>query len=295
MARLRPDTITAGDLLEYLSDSSDFAFELHTLKLLRTQGLTCEHGGLYEDPVTKKPRQFDIRAIARAGRHCVRLAIECKNIGANFPLLVSCVPRHIDESFHEIAIVGEIEQGQQAYGMFESRAHIVRISEPESLYRANAPVGKSLARVGREANKENSIYADDQDVFDKWAQSLASADDLVTASHWEGSEDSPNVSYVAVIPVVVVPDGRLWMVEFDSEGERKTEPAPTDQCSLFVNREYRMEFNGPCLHVSHVEFVTLSRLGTFVSNCLKDRVAMESIFPHDTIEAFEGDLRDGHV
>lgn len=212
---------------------------------------------------------------------------------ANFPLLVSCVPRHIDESFHEIAIVGEIEQGLQAYGMYEERAHIVRISEPESLYRAHSPVGKSLARVGREANRETGIYADDQDVFDKWAQSLASADDLVSASNWEGSQDGPNISYVAVIPMVVVPDGRLWTVEYDSDGERTTEPTTTDQRSLFVNREYRMEFNGPCLRLSHVEFVTLSRLGSFVADCLKDRAAMESVFPRDTIESFEDDLRNG--
>jgi hypothetical protein len=59
--------------------------------------------------------------------------------------LVTCVPRHEDESFHEIAIVGEIEQGSHAHGMYENRAHIVKLRDRDSAYRARSPVGKDLA------------------------------------------------------------------------------------------------------------------------------------------------------
>jgi hypothetical protein len=295
MPELKPDAITAKDLLEYLSDASDFEFELRTLKLLRSLGLACEHGGLYDDPVTKKPRQFDIRAIARAEQHCVRLAVECKNIGANFPLLVSRVPRHPDESFHDIAIAGYINDGNQMYGMYRSRAHVMRIEDSDSIYRAHRPVGKSMARIGREATKKSSIVANDQDVFDRWAQSLASAHDLVVDSYWEGSDDDPSVSYVAILPMVVVPDGRLWTVDYDANGDRKNDPTPTDQCSLFVNHGYRMDPAGPWLRISHVEFVTFSRLAAFVTDCLKDRAAMESIFPQETVRSFENNLRAGHA
>lgn len=106
MAKLQEIQIGAADMLEYLSGYSDFSFELQTLRLARGRGLDCEHGGLYEDPITKKMREFDIRAIAREGVYSVRLAIECKNIRENFPLLVSCVPRHGSESFHDVALVG---------------------------------------------------------------------------------------------------------------------------------------------------------------------------------------------
>jgi hypothetical protein len=44
--------ITSDDLQEYLADASDFGFELRTLNQLHTARLTCQHGGLYEDPVT---------------------------------------------------------------------------------------------------------------------------------------------------------------------------------------------------------------------------------------------------
>jgi hypothetical protein len=54
-----------------------------------------------------------------------------------------------------------------------------------------------------------------------------------------------------------------------------------------------MEFNGPNFSISHVEFVTIARLGGFVTEYLKDRVGMESIFPQQAIESEEADLRMG--
>lgn len=136
--------------------------------------------------------------------------MECKNIGESFPLLVTCVPRHEDESFHEIAIVGEIEQGSQAHGMYESRAHIVKLRDHNSMYRSRSPVGKDLAQVGREATASKSIYSASKEIYEKWSQGLSSAHDLITASYWEGASEGPgNIAYVAVLPIVVVPDGCL--------------------------------------------------------------------------------------
>jgi hypothetical protein len=64
--------------------------------------IKCEHGGVYEDPVTEKARQFDIRGLLELGQiNRVRLAVECKNIRENFPLVVLTVPRSVDESYHE--------------------------------------------------------------------------------------------------------------------------------------------------------------------------------------------------
>lgn len=293
MPRLSINDVSAEDLSKYLAEESDaFAFELGVVRMLRAQGLTCEHGGLYEDPVTKKSRQFDIRAISRDQNYCVRLAVECKNIGANFPLLISCIPRHPDESFHEIAIVGEIEDGPQQFGMYASRAHVIRLSQADSLYRFGSPVGKTLAQVGRDASKGNICFSQDE-VFDKWAQCLASADELVCLSAGEGADDSPNISYVAVLPIVVVPDGRLWVAEYSADAQLKGPPIQKDQCSLFVNQAYDMEFNGPTMRLSHVEFVTMSGLRALVCDALKSREAMETIFPHEALERALENLRDG--
>ena len=62
MAKLKNDPIDSTDLVEFLDTSSDFAFELACVKRLSELGYRCQHGGSYVDPVTKKARQFDIRA-----------------------------------------------------------------------------------------------------------------------------------------------------------------------------------------------------------------------------------------
>lgn len=100
MAKLKNNQISLTDLLEYLNSYSDFSFELAVLKMLRENEVECEHGGHYQDPVTNKSREFDIRAIKTIEHFRVRMAIECKNIRENFPILISCIPRHTQESYH---------------------------------------------------------------------------------------------------------------------------------------------------------------------------------------------------
>jgi hypothetical protein len=62
MPKLITTPITEKDLDEYLNSESDFAFEMSVLSLLRQMHFTCSHSGTYEDPVTGKIRQYDLRA-----------------------------------------------------------------------------------------------------------------------------------------------------------------------------------------------------------------------------------------
>ena len=102
MSKLKTDRIKKTDLLKYLNSHSDFSFELSVLKMLRESDVECQHGGHYQDPVTAKSREFDIRAIKTIGKFRVRMAVECKNIRENFPILVSCIPRHEQDGYHEV-------------------------------------------------------------------------------------------------------------------------------------------------------------------------------------------------
>ena len=65
MAKLKSDSMTRADLIEYLNGHSDFSFEIETLNALVELGFTCDHAGTYEDPATQKPREYDIRATLR--------------------------------------------------------------------------------------------------------------------------------------------------------------------------------------------------------------------------------------
>ena len=62
MAKLKDDPITAKDLADFATTSSDFGFEMQVLARLRAEGFSCSHSGTYRDPVTDKIRQFDVRA-----------------------------------------------------------------------------------------------------------------------------------------------------------------------------------------------------------------------------------------
>ena len=49
MPKFNLNPIGSADLLEYLSNTSEFSFELQTQQLLRAEGLECDRGGLYEE------------------------------------------------------------------------------------------------------------------------------------------------------------------------------------------------------------------------------------------------------
>jgi hypothetical protein len=105
MAKLRQIPITQADVIEFVEGQSDFGFEIRVLDLLTNEGFHCEHGGVYDDPFTKIPRQYDIRATKRLGPYVFRLAVECKNLKDYNPLLISCIPRTRQESVYCFASV----------------------------------------------------------------------------------------------------------------------------------------------------------------------------------------------
>jgi hypothetical protein len=270
VAKLKDAAIGQADLLEYLNTSSDFAFELRCLERLSSLGFQCQHGGSYTDPVTKKTRQFDIRAQKSHEHLRVRCAVECKNLVASFPLLVMCVPRPADESFHELILSFHPDMVEQSYPRipaYDKKCQTVRVNAPHSAYTVGGYVGKSCAQVGKAAH-DDSIVANDAEVFEKWSQALASADDLADDATEEG-EQRNDAFLSLILPILVVPDGMLWQTNYESTGTRKDDPVQTDRCSFFVGQYYSAGFlQGTSLTVSHLEFVTLTGLETLLSDLL---------------------------
>ncbi len=285
MAKLKTDEILPEDLVEYLNSYSDFSFELAVLKMLRTSDIDCEHGGYYEDPITKKSREFDIRAIKTIQQYRVRMAIECKNVRENFPILISCTPRHEQESYHQIAFPCKPDSYNFKNPLDQSLAATLSILQEHSFYKVGEPVGKSTAQVGR-ALHDNKISANDDEFYEKWGQCLSSIDDLVTRMYWDEDGDKNN-SYSAAFPFVVVPNDRLWMVTYDNDGNRTSEPVPTNRCSCYINKDYEMGRTSfgtrTCLWLSHIEIVTFEGMKTFVEKYLKSKEGMEKIFPQEGI------------
>lgn len=285
MAKLKNDPVGSTDLIEFLETSSDFAFELACIERMSQLGYSCQHGGLYVDPVTKKARQFDIRAQIDDRQQLlrVRCAIECKNLTESFPLLVMCVPRPGEESFHDLVFSFESTSAPQKSMVdvpgLRKVCHAIRIENGLSEYKARSPVGKSLVQVGR-AN-DRTLIANDAEVFEKWSQALSSASDLADEAAWDG-ENHKTTFISLILPILVVPNGTLWQVDYLENGERNGAPAKVDRCSFFVGREYEAgdRMRGSRLTISHLEFVTLAGL-----DALTKSIAGNAFFPPiDTME-----------
>lgn len=283
MAKLKSEKVTSNDLVEYLESQSDFNFELRVLKMLRENDLDCEHGGHYEDPVTKKSREFDIRAVKTIDQLRVRMAIECKNIRDHFPILISCVPRHERESYHQIALINKPSNSSLG-GInlpHQSRAETFSIRNHHSLYKEGEPVGKSTVQVGRQLN-DNSLTANDSELFEKWGQCLSSSHDLVKQIYWDGFDEKESFKS-ALIPFVVVPNGRLWTVNYNEDGDRVSEPTPTDRCSCYIDKDYIMgtKMASERIWLSHMEIITFDGLFSFIKQYLKSKPGINEIFPDE--------------
>jgi hypothetical protein len=249
MAKLKSDPIDVSDLVDYLDSTSDFDFELRCLQQLAKIGYECDHSGSYDDPITNKPRQFDIRARRQASDLQVLCAVECKNLKPHFPLLVMCTNRSRREAFHELISVSPNENG--------GRLH--RISSRWTGYKENLLVGRSLAQVGRSIDA--SITASDSDVYEKWSQAIASSHLLAQEAH----QANPNRHGVIslVLPVLIVPDGTLWRVNYDQSGKRIGPPEQANRCSFFVGRKI-----GGLVTLSHLEIVTFSGINELLSEII---------------------------
>jgi hypothetical protein len=247
VARLKTDPISAADLSDFVDTGSDFGFEMKTLAQLRAEGFECSHAGSYRDPVTQKIRQFDIRALVHRAASTLALAVECKNISANNPLLLSAVPRIPSEAFHDLIV----------YRSMASPPFVTRtVGADDSVYRPGAMVGKQTDQVGRDASR---LYSNDVDTFEKLNQAVNSCQDLI------GMMLDPNraAGFRVAVPVLVVPAGRLWQVDYNSAGEVTVPPRQVERSSYFLDHTWVVPTKFEDLiryRLSHVEVITLSAL-----------------------------------
>jgi hypothetical protein len=308
MTKLRNNPIEKTDIEEYAENYSDFSFELKVLSELTRLGFTCQHSGVYEDPVTEKIREFDIKAYIRVGQdeynyqqlstedilprrstsskkivtikreHEIQLAVECKNLGNNYPLVVHCVPRERTESFLEV-FYSCYHTGGIAPIFPTERAKIYRLTSRQNFYIEGELVAKSRAQVGRD---NNGIKSNDGEVFDKISQAINSAHDLVNDCYFKGEETQEYYTYI--IPVLVIPDGKLWQISYDRNGKSIGEPEQITAISHYIGQPWTVEVT---YTISHLEIVTLSGLENFVRKLIPANFSVDG-FIVDIIEDNRG-------
>jgi hypothetical protein len=244
--------IKGEDITQYLDDRDDFDLELFAFRTLREHGWFAELGGTYVDPVLGKPRQYDVRARVLFSPGIERelyFAVECKSLTKENPLVVSCVPRPIRESLHDVIIRRPRRAfGDETYEVFTSQPSDFR------LYGADEMVGKSATQI--RWDRSGKLAASDAETYDKWAQALASAAELVeVAAHREVRDKS---IFAFVMPVLLVNDATLWSVDYDAEGKRSA-PQPASSAVLFVDRKVGLKSvvrPSTTYHLSHLHIYT---------------------------------------
>ena len=245
--------ITAVDLAEFVIADSDFALEMQVLRKLSNLEFECSHSGTYQDPVTDKIRQFDLRASRLKDTFRLSLAVECKNLRSDRPLLISAVPRTQGEAFHEV--ISTI-----VYAPFVLSE---RRDGHRSPYKQGEMVGKKTDQVGRNAG--GNLFSDDSATFDKLNQAINSTKDLIARSIDRG------FTYQVILPVLVVPQDRLWQVDYAENGNIVREPHQVTRTTLFVAHRWSEKLPSGLLlsyRISHLEIVTLKGLEDAVASWL---------------------------
>ncbi|MFC1751425.1 hypothetical protein ACFL2V_21845 [Pseudomonadota bacterium] len=293
--KLNDNPIEKEDIEEYLRGYSDFAFEIKVMNKLSSLGFVTEHAGTYEDPISRKTREFDIRARKRlvdkpSLKLDIRLSIECKNLRDNFPLVIHCMPREENECYLELVWASK---NLNLHPYWEHSSP-VRLEDDDCLYRQLDPVGKACDQVGRKANSQSpEIVGNDGDVFDKISQAINSGYDLLTSAHYLATKESDVVTIV--VPVLVVADNRLWTVWYNRTGEIEQEPTKEKNVEYYIdkswligdpNEESQVEYS-----MSHLEIVEIRALAEliekYISMSALDSARYLMSRKHDYFERWE--------
>jgi hypothetical protein len=276
-----PTLPSASDIRDVVAKEDDFGHEMRVGHVIRSIGsIQMQHGGTYIDSITSKPRQFDYRCSFQKDAQVLSLPVECKNLSPLAPLVVCGTKRRQDESFHEFikSHTAFVESGK-AKVFRGSSSWTWRANGQDSIYPVDGFVGKSLVRI--RPDKNSFMSAPDSDIYDKWAQALSSAVDLVKLAPYLSRDLGINKpAFCAILPVVVVPDKVLWKVAYDDDGRIIGEPQQITDCTLYVARKITTGWSPPeqTFTFSHIHFFTLSGFSSFLSKMSMNEHAWAALF-----------------
>lgn len=263
------ETVSLDDVIKYSKEYSDFAFELAVASNVRQCDIEVfDQSGIYKDPNTNIPREFDIRArrvlkqdnvLAMQG-HAL-FPIECKNIRDHSPLVVHCIRRDLSKSYQN-AIYNPSDHSDA----FLSNQQII-LWERDGLYSNSCKpwewVGLSIDQIRKDIS--GHIKSSDANVYNKIAQATQSGYDLITDACL--STKTEEVVYV-VHPVLVIPDDRLFIIKYENEVPLESEHA--QYISYYSGYETIVQYNTSEMKFvySHIDIVEISKLEWYFSQVM---------------------------
>ena len=126
-----------------------------------------------------------------------------------------------------------------------------------AVYKAGEMVSRKTDQVGRDATT-GKLFSNDEATFEKLQQAINSCRDLVQS--FIGKHSPP--LHRVIVPVLVVPTGRLWQVDYDADGSITTAPRQVNRASHFIDHAWPVgTFVGSISYrLSHIEIVTFDAL-----------------------------------
>ena len=201
--------------------------------------------------------------------------MECKDIRRNFPLLVTAVPRRRVESLHQ-AIVIHPQRGN---------ATEIRQIDIPSCYESRQMVGKVVTQVG--ITKTNELTGDDSDTFERISQAINSAEELVIEALLKVSPPFIRV----VVPVLVVPTGALFQIDFNAAGDIHKHAHSVEEATLFIDHAWSTNkgIEGRLYYaMSHLHIVTSMLSGKLQNGGWASKASFEHLNKHEKLEVTAG-------
>src|ERR1035438_1415248 len=268
------NSVESSHIRQIVESEDDFGHEVRVGAAIRcVPASNWQHGGTYTDPILGKPRQFDYRCCLTKETQSLSLAVECKSLSGSVALAVCGMKRPDNEAFHDL-----IRSHSSNYRWSSAT---LRAKREDAFYLPVEFVGKNLVLINKDRKR-----SPDKDIYEGWSQALSSAVDLVKLACRSAEDTSVSESFTGILPVVVVPNYRLWKVVYDDNGSISADPSQEDACNLYVGNDIEV---GPpesphTFIFSHVHFFTLAGFGAFLSRMAINDHAWSKLFSNKGVE-----------
>ena len=91
-----------------------------------------------------------------------------------------------------------------------------------------------------------------------------------------------------ILPILVIADDTLWVVDYTSEGTRTGDPELVTECSYFLGKAVQ-KTSGSIYSMSHLMIFTKSGFNEYIADlsveptAFKDNQRWDKLFPRDSI------------
>lgn len=137
-------------------------------------------------------------------------------------------------------------------------------------------VGKATAQVSRTLG--GKFKGRDSEVWESWTQAMNSG--IAMLQQTESMALLMGGMRTFLLPILVVPDGCLWVVNYGSEGTVLGSPSAAEDCKVFIGQAFGGGVEPQWRYeISHAHFYTKSGLELLLGQLSSNKKFWEQFIP----------------